>query len=177
MNDTLMQSWSMLALQGVLAILFGVLALAWPQITLVVLVALFAAYALCSGALWLIGAVRKRQAKRPRLALAFPAVTVLVLVLLMGAQALVHGVFELVVALRLRKLIHNEWLLVLSAMVSLVFGLLVLLYPVDAGLTALVLLVSVYAMLAGALSLAAAWRLRAWSRLHAGRSSPAAGAT
>ena len=41
--------WGMLALRGVLAILFGVVALLWPHLTLKALVFLFGAYALVDG--------------------------------------------------------------------------------------------------------------------------------
>ena len=191
MNDKLMRSWWLLALRGALLVTFGVLALAWPESTLIVLVALFAAYAFFGGVVWIAAGVSRRWPRWPRwlmlaigalscaagaVAVAYPAITLLVLVTLMGAHAIVSGVFDIAAAIRLRKLIHNEWLLVLSGIVSLVFGALVLLYPVAAGLAALVLLVSVYAILAGLLLLAAAWRVRNWSRLHGGRSSPAAGA-
>jgi uncharacterized membrane protein HdeD (DUF308 family) len=55
----------MLALQGAAALLFGILALAWPGATLVLLVALFAAYAIVSGIAGLIGAKRRVSVPRP----------------------------------------------------------------------------------------------------------------
>ena len=51
MDDLLSRSWWMLALRGVLALAFGILAFIWPSLTLAALVALFAAYALISGVL------------------------------------------------------------------------------------------------------------------------------
>ncbi len=61
MYGLLLQSWWMLALRGAIALLFGVLALVWPGLTLLWLVALFAVYALLGGVVSVIGAVRNRQ--------------------------------------------------------------------------------------------------------------------
>ena len=61
MNESFMRSWWILALRGVIAIAFGVLALMWPNLTLLALVALFAAYALLGGAVMIIGAVQNRK--------------------------------------------------------------------------------------------------------------------
>jgi uncharacterized membrane protein HdeD (DUF308 family) len=185
-----MQSWGFLALRGVLLVLFGLACAAWPAVTVQLLVAFFAAYALVGGAAWVFGALRQRPLGRPgrgamllgvlglaagSIAVLYPAITVLVLVLLMGANALVTGVFDIVMAIELRRAIGREWLLALSGAVSVLFGILVLLFPLGAGLLALVFLVGLYALVAGLLLLAAAVRLRAWARLHAPRSSPAAG--
>jgi uncharacterized membrane protein HdeD (DUF308 family) len=49
MNELIRRSWWSLALQGVLAVLFGVLALIVPGATLLFLVALFAVWALFGG--------------------------------------------------------------------------------------------------------------------------------
>lgn len=190
MNDTLLRSWWMLALRGVIAIVFGILALAWPALTLYALIILFAAYALLGGGVWIAGAIGNRKADRywwiPLLfgivsvaagiiALVYPSLTALALVLLMGANAVVSGVFDIVLAIRLRKHIHNEFLLALVGVVSLLFGFMVLMFPAG-GALALVWLVAAYAILAGVLFLAVSMRVRTWTRLNAGRSSPAAGA-
>ena len=59
MQSTLAQSWWLLLLRGIIAIVFGVLALAWPQVTLVTLVLFYGAYALADGIIALAVAVTR----------------------------------------------------------------------------------------------------------------------
>jgi uncharacterized membrane protein HdeD (DUF308 family) len=168
------RNWWMFALRGVVAIAFGVLALAWPEITLLWLVALFAAFALINGAASAVGAWQNRSGDEHWwlalllglvsvgagvIAIVSPGLTALVLVLLMGANAIGIGVLDIALAIRLRRAIRGEWLLFLAGAVSIVFGVLVFLFP-GAGALALVWLISVYAIASGVLLLAAAWRLR-----------------
>jgi uncharacterized membrane protein HdeD (DUF308 family) len=61
MNELLARSWWMLVLLGVIALLFAFLAFVSPGLTLLSLVALFAAYALLGGATWITGAVKNRK--------------------------------------------------------------------------------------------------------------------
>jgi uncharacterized membrane protein HdeD (DUF308 family) len=174
MKDLLSRSWWMLALRGVIAIIFGVLAIMWPGLTLLTLVALFAAYALLSGGVAVAAAIRHRKTNDdwwiPLLlglvsigagiiALVQPTLTALVLVLVMGANALITGVLDIAAAIRLRKTMRNEWLLILSGIASVVFGTLVFLFP-EAGALALVWLVSLYALITGVLLLTLAYRMR-----------------
>ncbi|MFB9245574.1 DUF308 domain-containing protein [Massilia antarctica] len=190
MNDTLLRNWWLLAARGAIAIVFGVLAIAWPAVTLLTLAALFAAFALLGGAVWIFGAVKNRRDDRHWwmlmlfglvslavgvLATFNPAITLLTLILLMGANALVSGVLDIVIAIRVRKFIRGDWLLLLSGMASIVFGLIALLFPLGAGAVMLATIVGVYALVSGALLLSLSLRVRAWSRINAGRSSPAAG--
>jgi uncharacterized membrane protein HdeD (DUF308 family) len=182
MNDTLLRAWWLIAVRGALAIVFGVLAILWPAITLVMLAALFAGFALLAGALWTFGAVRHRHAD-PRwwvlllaglfsvatgvIAALYPALTTVVLILLMGANALVTGVIDLVTALRMRRIMEGELLLLLTGAASVVFGLVVLLFPLGAGAFALAWMIGLYAILTGALLVALAFQVRAWLRQRA----------
>src|SRR2546430_3090329 len=59
--EMISRSWWMFAWRGVVAVLFGVLALVWPGLTLLWLVALFAAFALLSGGGALIAGIKKRK--------------------------------------------------------------------------------------------------------------------
>jgi uncharacterized membrane protein HdeD (DUF308 family) len=177
MNDLLGKSWWMLALQGALAIVFGIFALLVPGATLIVLVALFAAWAVIGGAGSVLAAVQHRHSDRSWwlvlllgivsiaagvIAIFNPAITLFVLVLIMGVNALATGVLEIFMAIRLRKTIEREWLLALAGAVSVIFGVLVLAFPV-AGVLTMVLLVSFYATMTGVLLLALGLRARKWA--------------
>lgn len=174
MKEMLMQSWWMPVLRGVIAIVFGALALLLPGLTLLGLIALFAAYSLLGGVVSLAAALRHRKAHEdwwmPLLlgtvgigagiiAVVHPGLTLVVLVLLIGANALVSGVLDLAMAIRLRKTLGGEWLLVLSAVASIVFGVLVFLFP-GAGALALVWMIGVYALATGILLLGLGFALR-----------------
>lgn len=179
MNESTMQSWQILALRSVIAILFGVLAISWPGLTLLWLTALFAAYALLSGAAALIGVMRGRKGDDDHrwlvllfglvsigagiIAIMHPALTAMLLVLLMGANALVTGVLDIAVALRLRRVIRGEWLMLSTGVVSIVFGILVFLFP-DAGALALVWMISLYAVACGVLLAGMAYRVHSIAR-------------
>ncbi|GAB3408565.1 HdeD family acid-resistance protein [Massilia agilis] len=174
MNSFYVRSWWVAALRGVLGILFGVLALMWPGLTLLTLVALFAAYAMLGGIASVIGAISHRKVDDdwwiPLLlglvsigaavvAVVNPVLTTLVLVMVIAANALVSGVLDIVAAARLRRELHGEWMLALSGIASVVFGALVFLYPL-AGAIAMVWLISIYAIINGALLLSLAIRAR-----------------
>jgi uncharacterized membrane protein HdeD (DUF308 family) len=186
MNNFYLRSWWVPALRGIFGILFGVLALLWPGLTLLTLVALFAAYALLGGIASVVGAIGHRKADDdwwlPLLlglvsigaavvAVVNPMLTTLVLVMVIGANALVTGVLDIVAAVRLRKEIKGEWLLGLSGIASVVFGALVFLYPL-AGALAVIWLVSTYALVTGVLLLMLAIRARALSARPQGMRPP-----
>ena len=167
------KAWGSLVVRGILAILFGVLTLAIPGISLMVLVALFGAYAFVDGIFSLVAAYRATPEERwgvwvleglagiaaGVVTFFWPSITALALLFIIAAWALVTGVLELAAAVKLRRQIHGEWLLGLSGVLSVLFGLLLLSNP-GAGILALVWLVGVYAIAFGVVMLVLARRLR-----------------
>jgi uncharacterized membrane protein HdeD (DUF308 family) len=191
MEKLLQKAWWMLALRGTAAVLFGILAILWPGITLLVLVALFAAYAFVTAIVSVSAAIQNRKTDKGWwlvlllglvafaagvLSVINPEVTALFLVLLMGANALVTGVLDIVIAIRLRKTIQGEWLLVLAGILSIVFGIFVLVFP-GAGALALVWMVSFYSTFTGVLLLALAFRLRSSAKTTQGPGDRLVGAS
>ena len=138
-----------------------------------VLVALFAAYAVVSGVVSLVGAVQNRTQPGWWLVLLlaaftlaagvitifYPRVTAIILVLVIGFNAILAGVLQISMAIRLRAEIRGEWLLALAGVASILFGAFVVIFP-GAGALALVWLIALHAIVVGAL-LALALRLRA----------------
>jgi uncharacterized membrane protein HdeD (DUF308 family) len=187
MNISLARNWWALVVRGILAILVGIVAFAWPAITVGALVLLFGAYALVDGIFSLIGAVRAVRAHERWGALVFeglaglvaaagtvlwPAITALVLVYIIAAWALVTGCLEIAAAVRLRQHISGEWLLALSGVASILFGILAVVLPLI-GALAIAFCVGIYAIVFGALLTALGFRLRSWTRTaHAGSSVP-----
>lgn len=187
MVEGLARNWWVVALRGVIAILFGVLTILNPAISLAALILLFGAYALVDGVFGIIAAITGRR-NEPRwaallvsgilgvligvAALLVPNVTALALLYFIAAWAVVHGVFEIVAAIQLRKVIAGELWLILAGVLSVAFGVAMFLFPA-AGALAVVLWVGVFAIVFGIVLLAFAFRLRGWGREHL-RGTPAA---
>lgn len=167
------KNWWLLLLRGIAAIIFGVLAFAWPGITLLTLILFYGAYALADGVLAIIAAI-KGGAPGPRWWLAIigllgilvglltflmPGITAIVLLFLIAGWAIATGVFQIIGAIQLRKEIDNEWLLILAGAISVLFGIGVLMAP-GAGALALIWVIGSYAVIEGALFVAFAFRLK-----------------
>jgi uncharacterized membrane protein HdeD (DUF308 family) len=172
--DALAQNWWLLLLRGAAAIVFGILAFVWPQVTLFTLILLFGAYVLVDGFLSLFAAITGKGGPSSGwwLAIAgligiaaglvtffWPGVTAILLVLYIGAWSLFRGIFELIGAVQMRDGFGVEWLLFISGAISVLFGLTVLLMP-GAGALAVVWLIAIYAIAFGILNVALAFRLR-----------------
>jgi uncharacterized membrane protein HdeD (DUF308 family) len=149
-------------IRGLLAILFGVIAIARPQATALALVILFAVWAIMDGGFDLFVAVQRGRAgarwgwflfeglvsiAAGVLALVYPGVTILVLTILVAARALVMGAIMLTSAFTSKGSPHR-WLYGLTGVVSVLFGFMLLLHPV-VGALALVWTIGIYAIIFG----------------------------
>ena len=176
MDELLGRAWWMLILRGTVALLFGTLALFWPGLTLLLLIALFSVYAIASGVVAIVAAIRYRATHASRwvplllgicsvgagvIAALVPGITALVLVAVIGANAIITGVLDLIAATRLHRRLRNAWMLVVTGVLSVLFGIFVLLFP-GAGALALVWLIAVYALFTGALLVVIGITARAW---------------
>jgi len=169
-----LKNWGWTIARGVLAIIFGLIALTRPGITLVVLMSFFAAYALVDGIGEIVAALSKeRPQDRPwgllvlrgilGIALAamwwaWPVSTSIGFLYVIGIYAILGGGLEIASAIRLRRIIEHEWRLAFAGLLSIAFGVIVFLRPGAAAL-ALVWLLGVYAIIFGALLVGLGFRM------------------
>ncbi|MGE8128143.1 HdeD family acid-resistance protein [Methylobacterium sp. NPDC080182] len=174
MSAALARNWWLVALRGVIAVLFGAIAFIAPGAFVLSLVLFFAAYMLVDGVVAVVGAVRAAQ-RHERwgfllveglvdivvgvAAVLVPAAAVWAFVLLLAAWALVTGGLMIAAAFRLH-LHYGRWWLGLGGVVSILFGLALLINP---GMSALVLTwwIGSYTFAFGILLLILAFKLRA----------------
>lgn len=180
MENILTRNWGWVALRGVAALIFGLLTLMNPAITLAVLVLFFGAYALVDGIFAVVTAIANRRGEPHWVALLIaglagivigictflaPGITATLLLYFIAAWAIIVGIAELTAAFRLRKIVTGEWMLVLAGILAVALGLLLLTRPA-VGALAVVLWIGAYALVSGLLLIGLAFRLRSLGRLH-----------
>ncbi len=174
MFNLITKNWWMLALRGLFAVLFGIAAFIWPGITLMVLIALFGAYAMLDGIFALI-TVFTREVSRERwwallfegivgigvgiLTFTMPGLTALGLLYLIAFWAILTGILEIITAIRMRHEIRGEWMMALIGALSILFGMLLMINP-GAGALSVVWIIGAYAIATGVVMIALAFKLR-----------------
>jgi uncharacterized membrane protein HdeD (DUF308 family) len=149
-------------LLGILAVIVGIIAIAWPGVTILALVILFAIFAFVSAGLQAARAFSSRSAG-PVLghlllalidlaagvfALAWPAPTVYVLVIVVAAWALAGGFAEIFAGFGLGETAGTRAMFILAGLVSVAFGVLLFARPGVGALT-LALLFGLYTLIYG----------------------------
>jgi uncharacterized membrane protein HdeD (DUF308 family) len=168
------KSWWSLLLRGIAALVFGILAIAHPAGVLSVLVTLIGVFILVVGAIAVIGALMHRGDSRrwlmaliPGVAgvviglimMVYPALTVAVIVYLIAVWALVHGIIEIYNAVRMRRDLAGERLPIVIGVISVVFGIILLVYPIEAAAT-VVWLLGLFLLVIGVLWVISGFRAR-----------------
>ena len=152
----------MLLFRGIVAVLFGVVALVWPHLTLSVLVFLFGLFALIGGITIVAAALRNTGERGWGLllfegilwilagvvSLVWPGITALAFLSLLAAWAILTGILEVIAPLAFPMGLGRAALTALAGVVSIVFGILLAARP-SSGLLAVVWLIGAYAIVFG----------------------------
>ena len=164
---------TMFLFRGLAAIVFGVLTLVWPKISLLALVLMFGIFAVITGITAIVAAVRNRDEHHWGLllvegilgvlagtvALVWPGITALAFLFLLASWAILTGILEVVAPLSFPMSGGRGLLSVLSGIVSIVFGVLIAAQPA-AGLLTVVWVIGIYAIVFGVMHLAVYFQSR-----------------
>lgn len=176
MLEVLRHGWWLVLLRGVLAVIFGIMALVWPGITVLALVLVWGVYAVADGVAeigigirgaeglstagrWILVILGVFGVVAGIVAFVWPGITALVLAYLIGIWAIIIGIGEISAAIRLRKEIDNEWLMALSGLLAVVLGLIIVIAP-GAGVLGLVTLIAWFSIAWGITLVMLAFRIR-----------------
>ncbi len=153
---------TMFLFRGIAAVLFGIVALVWPKMTLSALVFVFGLFAVISGITAVVAALRNTEFPgwgwllgegilgilAGVVALAWPGITALAFLYLLAAWAILTGIFEVIAPLAYPMSGGRAVLSALAGVLSIVFGVLIAAQP-SSGLLAVVWLIGVYAIVFG----------------------------
>jgi len=170
--------WWTFVLRGVLAIIFGILAITWPGVTIASLVMLYGAYALLEGILSVWSGITE-YGQRERwwmellggilsiivgiMTFAWPGITALALLYIIAFWAIFRGVLEILAAIRLRKVIQGEFWLALAGIFSILCGVFLIARP-GSGAVALVTVIGGFVIAFGVLLVVLGFRLKGFSK-------------
>jgi uncharacterized membrane protein HdeD (DUF308 family) len=163
-------------IRGVVAVIFGILALAAPAKTLDFLITLFGVFVLVVGLVATIGALMHRRESDnwwliliPGIAgivigiisIAMPEFTQAVIIYLIAIWALVSGVGQIYSAFKIRKDVEGEWIPILIGIISVVLGVILFARPLEAAATVM-WLVGLFVFVMGILWIVMGLRVRTW---------------
>jgi uncharacterized membrane protein HdeD (DUF308 family) len=147
---------------GVLAVIVGIIAIAWPGVTILALVILFAVYAFMDGGLEAVAAFSSGTAgpvfghlllglidlAAGVIALVWPGPTAFVLVLIVGIWAFIGGFAEIFVGFGSGETAGTRAMFILGGLVSVAFGVVLFARP-GIGAVTLALLFGLFSIIYG----------------------------
>jgi uncharacterized membrane protein HdeD (DUF308 family) len=159
--------------RGILAVIIGIIALAWPSVTVLALVILFAIYAFIAAGMQAARAFSSAKAgpvfghlllgladlAAGVIALAWPGPTALVLVLIVGVWAVTAGLVEFSAAFASGEPAGTRTMLILGGLVTIAFGVVLCARP-GIGAITLALLFGMFNLIAGTWMLVQGTELR-----------------
>jgi len=174
LSDLLSRYWWMTLLRGLFWILFGIVILAKPGISVVTLTLAFGIIMFVDGIINVINAFSGRTQHDDWWVLLLtglagvglgiltfynPAATAIAVVFYVAIWAVATGLLSIVAAIRLRKQIEGEVWMGLAGLASVIFGVLLVARP-GAGVLTLLWLIGVYALAFGIFLVFLAFRVK-----------------
>lgn len=173
MSALLARNWWAVALRGVFAIVFALIAFFWPGATILSLVLFFSAYMLVDGVFGIVSGIRAAS-RHERwgllilegilnilvgiIAFLMPGLTVVFFVTLLAVWSLITGILMIVAAFKLSPNFGRGWL-IFSGIVSVLFGVALFIAPLI-GAVVLTWWLGAYALVFGIALIALAFKLR-----------------
>jgi uncharacterized membrane protein HdeD (DUF308 family) len=164
--------WLLILLRGIVAILFGIMAIISVEFTLLFLVYLFGAYVLLDGILAIIVSLQERKSSSAWLVvfligivgivvgvLSFihPGNVALLIFYLVAAWLIIAGLFGVISAIL--RASGTEWLSIIGGVLSVIVGIIFFLHPTSSILS-IVWLLGVFALVYGIIQIIRAIQLR-----------------
>lgn len=168
------QVWYWPVIRGVIAVVFGVVALASPIGTAVALAVIIGIFAVVDGVVEIVDGIRYRAHGSAGLRIAIGAITLIfgvvvliwpgktlvVLIYLVAIWSILVGIIQFVMSFLLRSIPGSGWGWgVIAGLVSFAFGILIIAQP-SAGLTTIIWIIGIYALLIGLLLIALGLQIR-----------------
>jgi len=171
--ETPRQYWLLILFRGIIAVLFGIMALISVEFTLLFLVYLFGIYVLLDGIAAIVVAIQERKSTRAWLIvlligilgivvgiLSFihPGKVALVIFYLVAAWLIIAGFFSIISAFM--RAIGTEWLAIIGGILSIIVGIIFLLHPTSSILS-IVWLLGLFALVYGIIQIIKAFQVKA----------------
>ncbi|WP_137872049.1 HdeD family acid-resistance protein [Rhodococcus sp. Q] len=170
--------WWLLLIRGIIAVIFGIVALVWPDVTVKALIVVVGIFWIIDG---IVSAVRAIQARKVVMSwvwwlagalvsviagvvlFVWPDLTALAFAYLMGFWAILVGILEVIGSFQVMAN-GGQWIgSMVAGALALIFGLILVIWP-GSGITGLMWLVGIFAIAFGVLFIVGAFQVRSAAR-------------
>ncbi len=174
MKTTLVNNWWLLSLNGIIAILYGLMAIFVPSNTLITIVMYFGIVVLIIGASLLIGAINSARNELPYVSDLISAIVTIgvgailtfytqrsleIFVIIIGSWAILLGIFQLYIMMKMDSASNSKNTLLVNGLITLIFGV-VLFFNPFASATFMVVISGVLAFIIGIILIALSVKLK-----------------
>lgn len=167
MKHEISKRWFLSGLKGLLAVIFGLFALLWTEITLVTLAIWFGLFIIAGGVFQVVAALLNRKLRDTWkywpleafidvilgvIIISFPELTVSVFLIVLGIWALLSGVLLIVAYMKLKKVAFERYLSLAGGLLSIIFGIIFILKPFQSA-SVMMIFIGIFALIYGLISI------------------------